>query len=60
VGYAVAASTTDLNHVSAAVDPDSLWAHTSSTWLGGALVLVAMWLAFGLLAYAGVRRLPPT
>lgn len=58
-GYALAASTTDLNAVSAAVDPDSLWTHSTSNWVGGALVLVAMWCAFALVALVGLRRKSP-
>lgn len=57
-GYALAASTTDLNAVSAAVDPDSLWTHSASNWMGGALVLISMWCAFALVAFTGLRRRP--
>lgn len=57
-GYALAASTTDLNAVSAAVDPDSLWTHSTSNWTGGALVLIAMWCAFALVAFTGLRQRP--
>lgn len=57
-GYALAASTTDLNSMSPAVDPDSLWTHSPANWIGGSLVLAAMWCTFALVAFTGLRRRP--
>ena len=56
-GYAAAASTVDLNHVSPAIDPDHLWQHSPGHWFAcvGVLVLMAL-LTFGIAATGVFRR----
>lgn len=55
-GYAAASSTVDLNGVSPAIDPDDLWTHTASNWVGCMLLLVVLGCMLTALAARGVSR----
>jgi len=57
-GYAAAASTVDLNHVSAAVDGDDLWAHSASDWWGCMVILAVLGVSALVVAAIGVSRRP--
>ena len=55
-GYAAAASTVDLNHISPDVDPDGLWVHSASNWTGCMLLLVVIAAICLAVAARGVAR----
>ena len=55
-GYGAAAATSDLNHLSAAIDPDHLWAHSASNWWGCMLLLFSMGVAALFLAWRSVQQ----
>jgi hypothetical protein len=61
-GLAAAASTIDLNNLQPAVpgqSPDTLWDHSSGTWLIDMGVLVGLGLAFLIIAWWRLERLRP-
>jgi ABC-type multidrug transport system ATPase subunit len=61
-GYGALAATTNLNFITPAAPgniTDSLWNHTSSTWLHDMGLQAGLGLVFGLLAYLRLRRLGP-
>jgi hypothetical protein len=55
-GYAAAASTVDLNHLSPATNPDDLWSHTASNWIGCMLLLLVLGCVLAGFAARGVSR----
>jgi ABC-type multidrug transport system ATPase subunit len=55
-GYAAAAATVDLNRLSAAVEPDDLWAHDVSNWWGCMVLLAVVGAAALVVAALGVLR----
>jgi hypothetical protein len=58
-GLAAAASTVDLNNISAAPPFDPLWKQTSANWLRDMGIMVGLAAIFALLAYIRLRSLGP-
>ena len=58
-GLAAAASTVDLNHISAAPPFDPLWDQTSGNWLRDMGIMAGLALIFTLLTWIRLRRLSP-
>jgi hypothetical protein len=55
-GYAAAASTVDLNHISPATNPDDLWSHTADNWVACMLLLLLLGGVLTAIAAQGVSR----
>jgi len=58
-GLAAAASTVDLNNISAAPPFDPLWKQTSANWLRDMGIMAGLAVIFALLAYIKLRTLGP-
>ncbi|MGB9377847.1 MAG: FHA domain-containing protein [Mycobacteriales bacterium] len=58
-GFAAAASTTDLNAIERAQEPDSLWKHTAAIWLADYTVLTIIGIVAIAATWLLIRRLDP-
>lgn len=56
--YASAGATVDLNNLTPNADPDTLWTHSTSTWVGCMMLVGVLTVVFLALAATGVRRRP--
>lgn len=54
--YAAAGATADLNNLTPSADPDDLWMHSTSTWVGCMLLVAVLTAVLLVLAATGVRR----
>lgn len=58
-GFGAAASTTDLNTIERARDPDSLWEHSAATWLADYTLLMMIGIVAVMATWLLIRRLDP-